>query len=248
MQPLPLTSPPAEALVRSFLLPESATDDTAVRRICGCRFSGNMTVLAFTSLLFLSITVAQTFGAILANSSAMLADCVAGYVDSGTSFANMLAESRRGTRCHRWSQLTIPAISLSLLIYFTLDVMREAFVKLSPEGDADDEGVNPYIVIAFAVWGLVFDSASVAAFIINSKQSGQEAEINMLAVFVHVAADLARSTSILVESILLFTFDWNEAVVDAWTCIVVSVCILMAAAYAIYEWGTEVADFIRTGE
>lgn len=234
--------------MRSFLLGDSARD-VAVKTCCGCRCTGNMRVLALTSLLFTTLTVAQTFGAIMANSSALLADCIAGYVASGTSFVNMLAEIRKGTRCHRWSQLIVPALSLSLLIYFTVAAMMEALVTLGPrEVEDDDESVNPFIVIVFSIWGILSDSASLAAFVINLKRGGQDAEVNMLAVFVHVAADLARSGTMLVESILLFRFDWNEAVVDAWACIVVSVCILIAAAYGIYEWGAEVAHFIRTGD
>lgn len=206
-----------------------------------------MRVLALTALLYTSITVAQTFGAVIANSSALLADCVAGYVDSGTSFANMLAESRKGTRCHRIMQLTIPVISLSLLSYFTLEVMLEAVEKLGPDREEEeDDTVNPYIVVFFSLWGLIFGIVALVAFIRNMRAGN--AEVNMLAVFVHVAADFARSLATLAESVLLFCVDWDEVAVDAWACIVVSVSILCAAVYALYEWWSELREFCRTGE
>lgn len=229
-----------ESLVQSFFV----ADETP-QVICGCRCSGNMRVLALTALLFMIITVAQTAGAIISNSAALLADCISMAVDSGTYFLNMLAESQRGKYRHRWLQLIIPAISLSLLIYFTLDVMRESLEELECCSENEDADVNPYIVFVFALWGIIFDSASLLAFMRNQRKSGGHAGVNMVAAFTHVAADFARSITTFVESIFLFAFDWNGVVVDAWSCIIVSITILFGAAYAFHEWGKELSEFIR---
>jgi len=237
------TSIDSDSLLGSYLV-----TDERIKVICGCRCSGNMRVLALTALLFMIITVAQTIGAVISNSEALLADCVSMAVDAGTYFLNMLAETQKGTRLHRWFQLIIPAVSLSLLIYFTLDVIREAVGNLSP-GSNEDESVNPSIVFAFALWGIIFDIASLYAFTRNQKKSGGQAGINMVAAFMHVAADFARSITTLTESILLFAYpNWNGVVIDAWSCLVVSVTILCGAAYALYEWVKELSEFIRTGE
>eukprot|EP00931_Biecheleriopsis_adriatica_P078768 TRINITY_DN52185_c0_g1_i1.p1 TRINITY_DN52185_c0_g1~~TRINITY_DN52185_c0_g1_i1.p1 ORF type:complete len:293 (+),score=24.89 TRINITY_DN52185_c0_g1_i1:78-956(+) len=221
------------SVVQSFL--ESMDQKDGYRRICGCWWSGNMRVLFVTAVLFSIITAAQTVAAEISNSEALLADCISMAVDALTYFLNMFVEVLKGKSLHRPAQLLVPAISVSLLIYFTIQVVHEALPNLY-NYEEDEGGVDPWIVLAFAVWGILFDLASIYYFHRNAKRSGSGLGINMMAAFLHVGADLTRSTTTLVESILIIRLGFNSTVTDAWACLIVSAIILVGAAFAVFEW------------
>lgn len=224
------------AIVESFIGGEGDTgaDADRYRRICGCWWSGNTRVLFATAVLFTIITTAQYFAARIAKSEALLADCVSMAVDALTYFMNIGVEMLKGTKAHRPAQMIVPLISISLLSYFTIGVILEATPNLHNYDGADD--VNPWIVFAFACWGIVFDVASIYFFWRNAKKMGANLGINMMAAFLHVGADFARSCTTFVESILIIGFGFNGTVTDAWACMMVSAIILAGAAFALFEW------------
>merc|ERR1711920_709262 len=148
----------------------------------------------------------------------------------------MLVEGLQGTRYHKCAVITIPLLSISTLVYFTLGVVQEALGKLSGGGD-DDDDVNPYIVLGFCCWCLTFDTISICAFIRNYRDARANGrQINMLAAFAHVSADFARSITELVESILIAVFKWDSVITDAYACLFVSAIILIGASFTLFTW------------
>merc|ERR1712039_805224 len=98
----------------------------------------------------------------ISRSEALLADCISMGVDALTYFLNIFVELLKGKALHRPAQLVVPAISISLLTFFTIQVVQEALPNLN--NYEEDDGVNPWIVLAFAVWGILFDLASLYYF------------------------------------------------------------------------------------
>lgn len=212
------------------------------RRICGCWWSGNMRVLLVTAMLFLTITIAQTVAADIARSEALLADCGSMAVDALTYFLNIFVECLEGRRGHRAAQLIVPAISIGLLTVLTAMVLQESISTLQTgmdpwaTGGEDDGDFNPWIMLAFALWGFVFDIISMIVFLRNEQTSGSSMGVNMMTAFLHVGADFLRAFVTFIAAILIISFGFNGTVTDAWACFLCSCSILVGAAYAIYEW------------
>jgi len=230
------------SLARSFALQD--TDDAGQHlEVCGCALSGKMQALALTTLLFSVITSAQTLGAVFAHSEALLADCSAMWVDCMTYVLNLIAEMCECYGIHRWMILTIPLISLSCLLYVTSSVAAEAIKTLSA-GDNDDEDVNPYIVLGFAVWCVSFDSISLYTMA-KMHFRKERPQINMLAAAAHTSADLARSLTTSIESILIMFFGFDSVSTDAWSCLVVSSIIFAGSVFPFWEWAKTFIQFLR---
>jgi len=239
VMPMPMASSRSvrvDSLISQTLQVEDEGDKHRYKRICGCWWSGNTRVLFCTASLFGGITMAQYAAAKIANSDALLADCVSMAVDAFTYAMNIGVEIAevKCNKAHRPAQLMVPLVSISLLTYFTISVIQESVPNLK-NYDSGEE-VNPWIVLGFAVAGIVFDVVSIWLFARNAKKSAGGLGINMMAAFLHVGADLARSSTTLVESILIMAFGFNGTVTDAWACMIVSAIILVGAACALVEW------------
>merc|ERR1719327_1054465 len=88
----------------------------------------NIRALAVSAFLFTTITVAQVFAALAANSKALMVDCISMGVDAFTYMGNIIVECRkRKPGKHVISQLIIVACSLGLLCYFTHDGLMESW-------------------------------------------------------------------------------------------------------------------------
>jgi len=223
---------PTEAIITCFIKPAEASGSAS-----------NVKVLAITATLFMVITSAQVFAARAANSAELMADCISMGVDAGTYFLNMLVELCKGTLSHRPLQLTVPVLSISVLVYFIIDAMRESLATLRG-APSDEEDVNPWIVFAFALWGIIFDVISLYAFRRNQKKGADGKSINMMTALMHVGADLARSVTTLILSLLIFA-GFDSAKADAWASLVVCVIILLGAACMVCEWVMEIRKSIH---
>eukprot|EP00930_Biecheleria_cincta_P025552 TRINITY_DN1817_c0_g3_i1.p1 TRINITY_DN1817_c0_g3~~TRINITY_DN1817_c0_g3_i1.p1 ORF type:complete len:338 (-),score=77.17 TRINITY_DN1817_c0_g3_i1:280-1272(-) len=187
---------------------------------------GNMGVLALTASLFSLITVVQVFAALAASSRVLLMDSVSMGVDASTYFANIFVETQSGKRYHRHAEIVVSAVSIAILIYFTIVLLVESLESLWAK---EAEDVNPYIVLSFAIWGILFDVASIAYFVRNSKQTEGGTDMNMWTAFMHVSADLLRSCTTLVASLLMLG-GFDGGAMDAWASIFVAVTILVGGA------------------
>lgn len=234
------------AIVSTFVdtQEDSIVDADRYQRMCGCWWTGNQRVLLLTAALFGGLTLVQGAAADMSKSEALLADCISMGVDTLTYMLHIFGEAIKGNRCHRPVQLVVPAISLGLLSFFTVIVLVESIHTLRGEqdlwGEADDD-VDPWIVLVFAVLNIVLDFVSMLYFYWNAKQSGSRS-VNMLAAFLLVGADFVRGFVCLFESLMIIGFGYNGTLTDAWSCVIVSVTILLGAAYGIYEWITDACD------
>lgn len=194
----------------------------------------NVKVLALTASLISTITAAQAIAALAAHSLALLQDCVSMGVDALTYLGNIGMETQRGTPREVILELITGTVSLALLLFFTLHFMGEAMAKLqgSEQGD-EDEQTNPYIVLAFAIWGLLFDFAAIGAFFWNHRKSESGHQVNMCTAFLHVGADFLRSSTTLVASILMLGFGFDTTKTDAWASLLVGAIILAGACTGI---------------
>lgn len=223
------------------------SDPERTRTICFMKCTGNMQVLAFTMTLFATVTSVQTVGAVMAHSEALLADTMAMWVDCLTYLLNIVAEAFAGSRFHQPLQLAIPAVSLSTLVYATTSVMFEAMDTITgPKDDSGGDDVNPYIVLAFSCWCMVFDGASLCAFVHNHKRSGAHFQLNMTCAAAHVTADLVRSVTEMVEVVLILGFGFDATLTDAWSGVIVSITILLGIVFPLSKWCLAVVSFLAS--
>merc|ERR1719401_504492 len=184
----------------------------------------NIKTLILTAFLFTLITVAQYFAALVANSRALLMEC-----------------RKRDGGEHKLSMLIVCALSLSFLVYFTYDAGAESWdvaqacwtnTPLSEEGD----DVNGWVTLAFGAGGLLFDVISVWYFRRSAKKSKDARPVNMLTAFLHVGADLLRSASTVIMSLLILLGGYDSSCLDAYTSLLIGAMILCGAVVGIFEW------------
>jgi len=202
-----------------------------------------MRALWVASMLFATITVAQWIAAEISKSEALRADCVSMGVDSLTFFLNIFAEALQGNKAHRPVRLAVPLFSLSVLSLFSFECLMEAIGKLHSDEGSDE--VDPWIVLAFAIFGVVFDIVALYNFLKARRSSSNTVGTNMMAALMHVGADFARSITTVAAGILIISFGWDGVVTDAWACIAVSSMILLGAVFALFEWMSDAYDCLR---
>jgi Co/Zn/Cd efflux system component len=246
-----LTSPKASPLMPGQVIASSPSVAPTLqdrfhadepRLCCGVPFTENMRVLALTAALFAFITVAQLIAASVAKSDALLADCVSMAVDAMTYLLNIFVEAREGKAFHRELQCVVPAISLSVLFFFTVSMLLEAKETLAAhagDGAADDE-VDPTIILGFASLGILFDAIALRAFL----QDADKGSMNMFAAFAHVGADFLRSIVTFAAAILIMN-GHDGMRTDAWACVIVTGLILAGVLFAAYEWSKEMRSYVR---
>jgi divalent metal cation (Fe/Co/Zn/Cd) transporter len=203
----------------------------------------NIKALMVSAFLFSLITIIQIFAAKIAHSQALLMDCISMGVDALTYMGNIVVELRkRDGSDHKGTQLIACAISLSCLLYFTFDAMQESWGTVrvcqgwdSDEGDEDD--VNGYITLGFALGGVVFDALCLWAFYESNKKNGEARHVNMFTALLHVSADCLRSTSTTVMSILILWGGVDSSCADAYTSILIGVTIIGGGCVGVFNWG-----------
>jgi Co/Zn/Cd efflux system component len=207
------------------------------------RLTPNIRALCITAFLFTLITVLQVFAAKISHSQALLMDSISMGVDSLTYAGNIVVECRkRDGLDHRKSQLVVCAVSLGLLFYFTVAAARESWSTaqacmgfvVEAEGEAED--VNAWITLLFALGGIVFDVLAMLAFYGSHKRRGEGTQVNMYVAFLHVAADLVRSTSTLVMSLMILLSEMDSACADAYTSLFLAATIVAGASTGLVSW------------
>lgn len=203
-----------------------------------------MKTLGISASLFATITLCQLFGAIMANSQALMVDCISMGIDAGTMVGNMCAEGVKGSRWHKAAELVVGAVSLLALTALTVNELVES-IRILEEGGHGGEQVHPWIVMAFALAGLVFDGVSLAAFRRSHKKNRSGRELNMWTALLHVGADVLRSTTTLCLSIAILIHGEDSVSMDAWASLGVGSTILVGAAGGIVGWIRSLAKYLR---
>lgn len=158
-------------------------------------------------------------------------------VDALTYLGNIAVETQRGKRTEVPLELGVGMISIAILLCFTLLFMQDAWTRLREKAEEhSEEETNPYIVLAFAIWGILFDCAAMVAFAWNHRKSRSSRRLNMCTAFLHVGADFLRSSTTFVASILMLGFNYDTGETDAWASLIVGASILVvgiAGSFAI---------------
>merc|ERR1712032_1143041 len=157
---------------------------------------------------------------------------------------NIVVECRkRDGAKHVVSQLVIVALSLSLLTYFTVTGMQEAWetvhiCKHPEDAEAGEEGeeVNGWVTLAFALGGIGFDLMCLVEFYKSNKATNSGKQVNMFSAFLHVSADCIRSTSTLVMSLLILIWHKDSKCLDAYTSMLIGVSIIAGAFVGFFKW------------
>merc|ERR1712007_350498 len=100
------------------------------------------------------------------------------------------------------------ALSLGLLVFFTVQAMQESWDTVlvcrgRKESGGEEDDVNGWITLAFALGGIGFDLMCLVEFYKSHQKTGSAKHVNMFSAFLHVSADCLRSTSTLVMSLLI---------------------------------------------
>jgi Co/Zn/Cd efflux system component len=175
-------------------------------------------------------------------------------VDAFTYMGNIVVECRKkdGAK-HVTSQLVVVACSLSMLALFTILAMQESWDtvqvcrgKKEAEGEEDD--VNGWITLGFALGGVAFDIACIVEFYISNKKVQSAKHVNMFSALLHVGADFLRSTSTTVMSLLILLAHVDSGCADAYTSVIIGVSILCGAAVGFFKWVRLLFSFFIKGE
>mmetsp|Transcript_54503 Transcript_54503/g.128007 ORF Transcript_54503/g.128007 Transcript_54503/m.128007 type:complete len:319 (+) Transcript_54503:1-957(+) len=199
------------------------------------RLTPNIKALIVTAVLFTTITLVQVAAARIANSQALLMDCISMGVDALTYMGNIWVECRKQDGApHECSQVIVCLISLSCLVYFTLSASQESLQTIAEcrglaAMDLPDNDVNGSITLAFGAGGVVFDVLSLWAFCYSRRKEGHA--VNMFTALLHVGADFLRSMSTVVMSLLILGGHYASTCLDAYTSIVIGVSIVCGACF-----------------
>lgn len=197
------------------------------------RLTPNIKALIVTAVLFITITLAQVAAARIANSQALLMDCISMGVDALTYMGNIWVECRKQDGApHEGSQVIVCLISLSCLVFFTWSASQESLQTIAEcrgltATDLPDNDVNGNITLAFGAGGVVFDILSLWAFCHSRRKEGHA--VNMFTALLHVGADFLRSVSTVVMSLLILVAHVESTCLDAYTSIVIGVSIICGA-------------------
>lgn len=245
----------AEELVRSFT--SDGHDDEQPKKCLCFMVSGNVRVLWLTAFLFALITSVQYFfGAVIVQSAALTEDCYCMGVDALSYFLNIGAEVAP-SHMKRKLQLGIPVVSLSVLMALTIYQVQDAIATIqdpepAPKHPSPEDIKMAWIVWCFGFGGVCFDLISIYAFCKNKREKREgQLPVNMLAAFMHVGADFIRSITTTVEGFFLianFPPGINGDVVDAYSCIVITVVVVAGILYGLFEVVRDIIVFCKTGE
>jgi Co/Zn/Cd efflux system component len=220
----------------------------------GNRCTPNIRALSVSAFLFSLITVAQYFAAIAANSQALKMDCISMAVDAFTYMGNIVVECRkRDGAKHVTSQLVVVACSLSMLALFTILAMQESWDTVQvcmgkKEGEGEEDDVNGWITLAFAIGGVGFDIACMVEFYKSNQKTQSVKQVNMFSALLHVGADFLRSISTTAMSLLILLAHVDSGCADAYTSIIIGVSILCGAAVGFFKWVKLLFSFFIKGE
>ena len=142
---------------------------------CACVCTGQVKILSVAIVLFLSITGAQFFFALYAHSNALLVDCASMLVDTLTYVGNLWAACRAGAdddddggeKARDGGEkardtLAMSCVSIVVLYAITAWGLFGAVSALLRRDAADS--LDGDVVLAFGVFGVVFDGAALFAF------------------------------------------------------------------------------------
>jgi len=198
--------------------------------------------IALNLALFATITSAQFGAAFLADSLSLLGDCGSMAADTLSYGASLWAECTDSEHQQR-NQLAATGLSIMILLGITGSVIYHACQILF--SDVKDDGeVNFYVVFAFALIGLIFDLLGLYVLVQGRKEkSTNSGDLNLQAAAIHVIADLMRSTTTLVESILIWFFNFDSTTTDAWAALIVSALIVLTCFEMLREFVLGLIDY-----
>uniref|UniRef100_A0A7S4W366 Cation efflux protein transmembrane domain-containing protein n=1 Tax=Alexandrium monilatum TaxID=311494 RepID=A0A7S4W366_9DINO len=230
-----------------------------------CECTDNTKALLTVITLFASITIAQLWAAVAANSDTLLVDGLSMLVDTSTYVGNLVAEFRGGGA---FAELLASGASLAVLYGVALYGVLSAAMELGDPIDEQEHPLEPGVVLAFGIWGLVFDLLSFWGFhrwglqsLVSASGSGEEDDprtglnkvreedsgsqspggeakpsMNMRSAFMHVGADLLRSSAAVVEGCVVIFAGGNGRSADAIATLVVSATIIAGGCGAGASW------------
>jgi len=220
------------------------SDTTGKTRLCFTTY--RQRGIAVTLLLFSILTPTQFVAAIIANSLALLGDCASLTVDTISYAANLWAECTESEHSQR-NQFIAVTLSISVLLGITGYVIYDS-CSIILGIQSDDEDVNQYIVFGFSIAGLLFDVIGLAVLFQGRKKekSTRVGDLNIYSAGLHVFADLMRSITTLLESILIWVYDFDSELIDAWAALIVSALILIPCAGLIQECVFQYLNYVSS--
>jgi len=220
--------------------------------------SGNSKSLLVMFILFSLITATQYVAAIVAHSLALQADCASMAVDAISYLFNMAAECQADRSVRALLELVMSFVSLVLLSYFTGFFFVEAALDVGflPSSDgANEDTVDPALVLIFAGLGILFDMFSLFSYKVwhvdeprsQNDTQAQRSNINMFSALLHVLADTARSTTTFVEGLILMNAPGlDSATIDGWCALIVCALIAIGVLGGAAKWCLELRAYLTT--
>jgi Co/Zn/Cd efflux system component len=226
----------------------------------------NVRALTTTFVLSTTWTLAQLGGALVSRSSSLLSDALAMLVDDAAYAFNLAAELR--PEQERTIKLAAPLVSAAILLVVTALSFSDAVETLQAADTAGSgEAVDGRVVLGFGAAMLLVDAMMLGAILFRggtgsarddaaAGEAGASSpwpcfgppaacdprtELNLFSGLSHVAADTLRSLTQVVVGAVILAGGPSETV-DAYGTLVISVIILLGAAFLLYEVGLQFRD------
>lgn len=168
--------------------------------------------LLFSTVLNLTVAVAEVIGGIFSNSLALISDALHNLGDTSALFiaylANLISKkdhNRRKTFGYKRIEILAAMFNAIVLVVIIVYLFVEAYHRL-----LNPEPVKGRVMFVVAIIGFL---ANLASVLLLSKHSGKN--INIRAAYLHLLGDTVSSVVVIITAVLIYFFNlyWIDPVV-----------------------------------
>ena len=216
--------------------------------------------LIMSAVLFFTLSTAQIVFAVIGNSLALRADAGAMYADVVVYVIAIYCESipESKARYKRIFTLVVSFLStiilLSITIKFTYDGSIGISNRIAVHNSMDDASANGTVMIIFGVLNMLIDLSCLFYGVLlprlrkkkmeqnnnndtdNDDEDNGELNVNTMAAYAHVAADLIRSTATIIAAVIILLKAPFYQFADDVSSLVANVTIILGCTVGLWEW------------
>ena len=213
-----------------------------------------------SAVLFFTLSTAQIVFAVIGNSLALRADAGAMYADVVVYVIAIYCESipESKARYKRIFTLVVSFLSTIILLSITIKFTYEGSIgisnRIAVHNSMDDASANGTVMIIFGVLNMFIDLSCLFYGVLlprlrkkkmeqnnnndtdNDDEDNGELNVNTMAAYAHVAADLIRSTATIIAAVIILLKAPFYQFADDVSSLVANVTIILGCTVGLWEW------------
>ena len=245
-------------------IPNNNNNDNAKSSSCFSRstrgLSSTVKGLIMSAVLFFTLSTAQIVFAVIGNSLALRADAGAMYADVVVYVIAIYCESipESKARYKRIFTLVVSFLSTIILLSITIKFTYEGSIgisnRIAVHNSMDDASANGTVMIIFGVLNMFIDLSCLFYGVLlprlrkkkmeqnnnndtdNDDEDNGELNVNTMAAYAHVAADLIRSTATIIAAVIILLKAPFYQFADDVSSLVANVTIILGCTVGLWEW------------